>query len=70
MPREMEVPAALVGKFDVEDAGSEWHLTCKRCPKRWALKKSSDHPGNVLHLLNHAAGHRLSDGRKLAGGDR
>lgn len=44
-------------KFKVEDGGQDWLIKCPHCKCRWALKKSSDAPGNILHLLNHAAGH-------------
>lgn len=35
------------------------HFLCKACDEAWKLKKGGDrHPGNVLHLLNHARGHQ------------
>ena len=54
----------IVKYFDYEDHGKVWHLFCKKCNKGWSLKKgeSADavHPGNVLHLLNHARSHDKS----------
>ena len=49
---------AILRGFNVEDAGKDFHVWCKRCSKGWALKKTSTHVGNVLHLLNHEKGHR------------
>lgn len=49
--------APLPKYYDVEDAGDEWNLWCKRCGKGWALSKQSTHPGNLLHLLDHARSH-------------
>lgn len=54
---EIKAQAILRG-FNVEDAGKDFHVWCKRCSKGWALKKTSSHVGNVLHLLNHEASHR------------
>lgn len=51
-----ELPECIVRDFNVKDAGADWHLHCKVCGKGWSLKKTSDHPGNILHLLNHARG--------------
>ena len=52
--------APLAEYFNSESHGDSWHLFCKKCKKGWALKKDSDHPGNLLHLLNHAHGHKMS----------
>lgn len=49
--------ALTVRGFSVIDAGKDWHLRCDVCGKGWALKKTSNHPGNMLHLLNHRASH-------------
>jgi len=35
----------------------KWLITCERCGNQWHLPKDNKHPGNVLHLLNHARGH-------------
>ena len=45
--------------FDSEDdeKNNDWKLTCKKCGKGWRLSKDSNHPGNILHLLNHARSH-------------
>jgi hypothetical protein len=48
---------SLLPYFTFTDAGADWHLRCKVCRSGWALQKSSDHPGNLLHLLNHAHSH-------------
>jgi hypothetical protein len=59
---KLKEEAPLTDKFNVEDHGAEWHLFCKVCGKGWALKKPATgegaHIGNLLHLLNHAAGHK------------
>ena len=48
--------------FRGEDKGNKWHLFCRKCGKGWALNKPTDgpgvHPGNLLHLLNHAHSHK------------
>jgi hypothetical protein len=42
--------------------GTHWALTCKKCGKGWTLGKKLKgqdyHPGNLLHLLNHARSHK------------
>lgn len=43
--------------FEAKDKGQNWHLFCRKCGKGWALKKSSQAVGNLLHLLNHARSH-------------
>jgi hypothetical protein len=46
--------------FTVETAPrqpSKWLVICEKCDSMWHLDKKSEHPGNVLHLLNHARGH-------------
>ena len=46
--------------FKVEDAPRNpnmWLVVCERCGSMWHLDKELRHPGNVLHLLNHARGH-------------
>lgn len=53
--------------FEVETAPRQtgkWLITCPKCGDMWHLDKKNEHPGNVLHLLNHARGH---DAPKPAG---
>ncbi len=50
----------LKAYFRVEDAGTDWNLHCLSCKAGWALRKTSRHPGNILHLLNHGYGHAES----------
>lgn len=54
--------AALRDKFTIRDTVSDWLIGCPKCRKRWALEKPAEgatmHPGNILALLDHAAGHR------------
>jgi len=50
-------PAPLPKYFRAKDKGDAWHLFCRKCGKGWSLKKASNHPGNHLHLLNHARSH-------------
>ena len=56
-----ELMASLRRYFTIEDAPSQpdlWLIVCPTCGEMWHLKKINNHPGNVLHLLNHARGHR------------
>jgi hypothetical protein len=46
--------------FTVETAPrqkNKWLVICEKCDSMWHLDKDSKHPGNVLHLLNHAISH-------------
>ena len=47
--------------FEVTEAGPRhrqcWLVTCPKCGDMWHLDKGNPHPGNVLHLLNHARSH-------------
>lgn len=46
--------------FTVETAPrkpNKWLVICEKCGSMWHLDKEANHPGNVLHLLNHARGH-------------
>ena len=50
---------SLRNYFDIETAPrqpNKWLIECPRCGNMWHLDKNSTHPGNVLHLLNHARG--------------
>jgi hypothetical protein len=44
--------------FRAESYKNQWRLFCKKCNKGWALNKDNCHPGNILHLLNHAYSHK------------
>lgn len=45
--------------FTVEESEKAFQFSCKKCAKAWELKKGGEqHPGNILHLLNHAYGHK------------
>lgn len=54
---DMSDKAPLPDYFRAESKGKNWHLFCKRCEQGWSLPKDNNHPGNMLHLLNHARGH-------------
>lgn len=43
--------------FKIQEQTAVYRIECKVCHKAWALDKNSQHPGNILHLLNHEAGH-------------
>jgi len=64
----MESP--LSEYFNAESHGEKWHLFCKGCGKGWELPKGDTHPGNLLHLLNHARSHKAAQHRlhQTAGG--
>lgn len=47
---------AIRDYYDVKDKGTEFHLFCKICKAGFSLKKTSNHPGNLLSLLNHYRG--------------
>lgn len=54
-PKELE---SLMQYFNIEADESGRTIKCKECPQQWHLKKGGEeHPGNFLHLLNHAYGH-------------
>lgn len=51
---------AIRKRFAVETAPRQpdkWLISCDHCGAQWHLKKDSTHPGDFLHLLNHAHGH-------------
>ena len=51
---------ALQGKFAIFSRRGWWKICCYDCNREWRLEKSKVvHPGNLLHLLNHYAGHEL-----------
>lgn len=50
---------ALTRGFKIsEHSADKLLVVCKVCKQRWTLAKTSKHAGNVLHLLNHEAGHK------------
>ncbi len=49
--------APLPEYFNAKSVGNKWELRCKRCDVGWSLPKDNKHPGNILHLLNHARSH-------------
>lgn len=53
--------APLPDYYEGESKGDHWEMWCKRCNKGWKLTKPREgtqlHPGNLLHLLNHARSH-------------
>ena len=53
--------APLPTYFNARSRGNKWHLSCKWCGRVWALPKANDHPGNILHLLNHARSHEEAE---------
>lgn len=44
--------------FRVVEKPTSYEFWCLKCKKGWELKNKSNHPGNYLHLLNHAYGHK------------
>ena len=67
MPTKLSDLGALQGKFFVFSSRGHWRIECMECSGKWALDKKPDlHPGNLLHLLNHAAGHQETEEIKLA----
>lgn len=54
--------------FTITDEGERfgaWRVACKKCRTAWRLKKGGEkHPGNLLHLLNHRAGHQERESKK------
>ncbi len=43
--------------FRVVEKAENYEFHCLKCKQGWALKRKSNHPGNYLHLLNHAYSH-------------
>src|SRR5262245_30671713 len=43
--------------YNVTEGPEQNEFWCKRCKRGWALSKTNNHPGNYLHLLNHAYSH-------------
>lgn len=67
MPTTKSDLKALTGKFLIFWRRGWWKLSCVEpgCDHEWRLEKRPDlHPGNLLHLLNHAAGHQMSPKEK------
>jgi hypothetical protein len=53
------LPLAIRRDFTVLERGRYWHIRCDVCRKAWSLpREKQTHPGNILHLLNHAEGHK------------
>lgn len=49
------IPGLIAG-FTITTEPTRYVLACKTCKARWQLPLKPPHPGNVLSLLNHAAG--------------
>ena len=50
--------ASLARGFTLTELNAAtWRVECRACCVAFGLKKDSQHPGNVLTLLNHEAGH-------------
>ena len=43
--------------FRIAETPTRYELRCLKCKQGWALMKGNTHPGNFLHLLNHAYSH-------------
>jgi len=43
--------------FDVTERKGRYEFRCLKCQKGWSLASNNNHPGNYLHLLNHAYSH-------------
>ena len=48
--------------FNLKTEGKLWIIRCKLCSSGWSLPKNNKHTGNLLHLLNHAMGHKENSG--------
>lgn len=44
--------------FNVVEKGGRYEFRCLKCQKGWALPATNNHPGNYLHMLNHAYSHK------------
>lgn len=68
--QEPSFPKLPSDQFEVKPLGPKarvgertfWEINClwKNCGSRWTLPRGDgeQRPGNILHLLNHFAGHR------------
>jgi len=55
----------LKDRFDIMEKDGVYKIYCKKCDAGWQLDtRQGLHPGNILHLLNHAAGHRAKKGKR------
>ncbi len=64
MPTTKSDLKALTGKFLIFSRPGWWRIACVEpgCDQEWRLEKRPDlHAGNLLHLLNHAASHQMSE---------
>jgi len=44
--------------FKITERKGRYEFRCLKCSMGWALPTTNRHPGNYLHLLNHAYSHR------------
>lgn len=44
--------------FRIVERGNQREFWCLKCKKGWGLPIGNNHPGNYLHMLNHAYGHK------------
>lgn len=47
----------LEGRFTIVERDGFWIVACNFCHLQWRLEKEPLRPGDLLHLLNHTAGH-------------
>ena len=69
MPTTKNELKPLNGTFLIFSRPGWWKISCAEpgCDQEWRLEKRPDlHPGNLLHLLNHAAGHQMSPEERQA----
>lgn len=62
MDPELDDAPELTEYYDISDAGDEWHLSCRKCRKFFALLKSSRSVAWRLALLAHARSHDTTAG--------
>jgi hypothetical protein len=43
--------------FRVVEKSGRYEFWCLKCKKGWGLPSTNNHPGNYLHMLNHAYSH-------------
>jgi len=58
MPTTLKSLDSLKGKYIIFSRPGWWKVSCTRCSSEWRLDKKPDlHPGNLLRLIDHYAGH-------------
>jgi len=67
MAKKSDMMSSIRAYFTVETAPRQkdkWLIECERCGDMWHLPKDNVRIGSVLHLLDHARGHKVHDAER------